>query len=104
MSEADKLFEKIGYKKIEHNINIKPGDFIPQDEPYIMYEDEKEINGTYYTMFIIFHITSKLVEIGGSERGKTPYGKDYFRIRNPILNIKEIKAISMKVRELKWQN
>lgn len=102
MSKADEMFEKLGYKKLEHNINIKPGDFIPQDEPYIMYEDEKEINGTYYTMFIIFHITSKLVEIGGSERGKTPYGKDYFRIRNPILETDEVNAINEKCKELGW--
>lgn len=99
MSEADKLFEEIGYTKIEHNINIKPGIFVPQNEPYIMYEEETERNGVHYTMFISFNIWSKTVQLGGSERGK-----NYFIIRNPILNVKDIKAISMKVRELKWQN
>ena len=46
MSEADKIFEKIGYKKHEHNIfkegeEPKANEWITQDEPYIEYLDEK---------------------------------------------------------------
>lgn len=53
MSEADKIFEEIGYKKNEHNIfkegeEPKANEWITQDEPYIEYLDEKVINGTYW--------------------------------------------------------
>lgn len=106
MSEADKIFEEIGYKKHEHNIFKEPPkehEWITQDEPYIEYSDEKVINGTYYSMFIMFMMNAKLVQIGGYEKGTTPYGKKYDRMRNPILNVQEIKAINLKVGELGWK-
>jgi len=106
MSEADKIFEEIGYKKHEHNIFKEPPkehEWITQDEPYIEYSDEKIINGTYYSMFIMFMMNAKLVQIGGYEKGTTPYGKKYERMRNPILNMQEIKAINLKVGELGWK-
>lgn len=106
MSEADKIFEEIGYKKHEHNIFKEPPkkhEWITQDEPYIEYSDEKVINGTYYSMFIMFMMNAKLVQIGGYEKGTTPYGKKYERMRNPILNMQEIKAINLKVGELGWK-
>lgn len=106
MSEADKIFEEIGYKKHEHNIFKEPPkehEWITQDEPYIKYSDEKVINGTYYSMFIMFMMNAKLVQIGGYEKGTTPYGKKYERMRNPILNMQEIKAINLKVGELGWK-
>ena len=107
MSEADKIFEEIGYKKHEHNIfkegeEPKANEWITQDEPYIEYLDEKVINGTYYSMFIMFMINVKRIQIGGYEKGTTPYGKHDERMRNPILNIKEVQAISLKVGELGW--
>lgn len=105
MSEADKIFEEIGYKKHEHNIFKEPPkehEWITQDEPYIEYSDGKTINGTFYSMFIMFMINSKKIQIGGYEKGMTPYGKYYERMRNPILNMQEIKAISLKVGELGW--
>lgn len=108
MSEADKIFEEIGYKKHEHNIfkegeEPKANEWITQDEPYIEYLDEKVINGTYYSMFIMFMMNIKRIQIGGYEKGTTPYGKHYERIRNPILNTKEVQAISLKVGELGWK-
>lgn len=106
MSEADRIFEEIGYKKYEHNIFKEPPkehEWITQDEPYIKYLDEKIINGTYYSMFIMFMMNCQRIQIGGYEKGTTPYGKKYERMRNPILNMQEIKAISLKVGELGWK-
>lgn len=108
MSEADKIFEEIGYKKHEHNIfkegeEPKANEWITQDEPYIKYLDEKVVNGTYYSMFIMFMMNAKRIQIGGYEKGTTLYGKHYERIRNPILNTKEVQAISLKVGELGWK-
>nr|DAW39754.1 MAG TPA: hypothetical protein [Caudoviricetes sp.] len=108
MSEADKIFEEIGYKKYEHNIfkegeEPKFNEWITQDAPFIEYRDEKEINGIYYSMFIMFMIDAKRVQIGGYEKGTTPYGKHYEIVRNSILNTKEVKAISLKVGELGWK-
>mgnify|MGYP000012432743 FL=1 len=107
MSEADKIFEEIGYKKYEHNVfregeEPKANEWITQDEPYIKYLDEKVINGTYYSMFIMFMMNVKRIQIGGYEKGTTPYGKHYERVRNPILNMQEIEAIGLKVGELGW--
>ena len=48
-------------------------------------------------------MNAKLVQIGGYEKGTTPYVKKYERMRNPILNIQEIKAINLKVGELGWK-
>ena len=108
LSEADKIFEELGYKKHEHNIfkegeEPKANEWITQDEPYIEYADSKTINGTYYSMFIMFMMNAKRVQIGGYEKGMTPYGKYYEKVRNPILNTKEVKAISLKVGELGWE-
>lgn len=106
MSEVDRIFEEIGYKKYEHNIFKEPPkehEWITQDEPYIKYLDEKIINGTYYSMFIMFMMNCQRIQIGGYEKGTTPYGKKYERMRNPILNMQEIKAISLKVGELGWK-
>lgn len=107
MSEADRIFEKLGYKKHEHNIfkegeEPKANEWITQDEPYIEYSDEKVINGVYYSMFIMFMMNAKRIQIGGYEKGTTPYGKHYERMRNPILNTLELAAISIKVDELGW--
>jgi hypothetical protein len=106
MSNADKIFEELGYKKYEHNIFKEPpkeNEWITQDEPYIEYLDKKVIDGTYYSMFIMFMMNGKVIQIGAYEKGTTLYGKHYERVRNPILNMKEIQAISMKVGELGWK-
>ena len=105
MSKADEMFEKIGYKKHEHNIFQEPTkehEWITQDEQYIEYSDGKTINGTFYSMFIMFMMNSKKIQIGGYEKGMTPYGKYYERMRNPILNMQELQAINEKVKELGW--
>lgn len=71
MSEADKIFEEIGYKKHEHNIFKEPPkehEWITQDEPYIEYLDGKTINGTFYSMFIMFMMNTKKIQIGGYEK------------------------------------
>lgn len=100
---ADEMFEEVGYKKHEHNTQKpKEGEWVTQDEPYIQYIDEKITDGTYYSMFIMFMTRNKLVQIGGYERGTTPYGKRYERVRNPILNTKEVQAINQKCKELGW--
>lgn len=54
-------------------------------------------------MFIMFMMNCQRVQIGGYEKGTTPYGKHYERMRNPILNTKEVQAISLKVGELGWK-
>ena len=105
MSEADKEFEELGYKKYEHNVfveTLKREDWITQDEPYIKYSDEKVINGTYYSMFIMFMMNNKRIQIGGYEKGINSYGRHYEMLRNPILNFQELKAIQMKCDELGW--
>ena len=52
---ADEIFKEVGYKKHEHNTQKpKEGEWVTQDEPYIQYLDEKIIDGTYYSMFIMF--------------------------------------------------
>lgn len=106
MSEADKLFEELGYEKYEHNIfaeTLKGEDWVTQDESYIKYLDIKVINGTYYLMFIMFMMNNKRVQIGGYEKGISYYGKRYEMLRNPILNLQELKAIQMKCKELGWK-
>lgn len=45
-----------------------------------------------------------LIESAGrcSEAFELEYGKDYFRIRNPILETDEVNAINEKCKELGW--
>ena len=107
MSKADEMFEKLGYKKIEHNIfkkgeEPKANEWITQDEPYIEYRDEEIIHKTYYSMFIMFMMTCKCVQIGGCEKGIKSDGTYYLIARNPILETDEVNAINEKCKELGW--
>ena len=98
------MFEEIGYKIDKNYIDEKkePSMWTTQDHAYIEYFDEKIINGTYYSMFIQFMVENKLIQVGGFEKGESPNGVKYRRVRNPILNMKEIKAINKKCKELGW--
>lgn len=100
MSKADEMFEELGYKKFENHqekTEPKENEWTTQDNPYIEYLGELDEDNTQYTMFIRFMTDSKLIQLGGSERGK-----DYFINRNPILNIRDLQAINEKVKELEW--
>lgn len=103
MSKADKMFEELGYKKFDNHPEdekIEENKWVTQDCRVIEYFQSKAINGICYTLFIRFHITGKVLEIGASEK-RDGY-REIARYRNPILNIKELKAINEKVKELGW--
>ena len=102
-SEADKLFEELGYKKFDNHPEgekEEPNKWITQDCRVIEYTQKGTINGVFITLFIRFHIEGKVVEIGASER-REGY-RELYRYRNPILNMQEIKAIYLKCKELGW--
>jgi len=93
---ARELFEKIGYKQTKHNIfdeEIKPNEFITQDEPYINYRDENEIG----IEEIEFRFYSKRVWIYAFDK------RTNCRIHAP-LNYQEILAIQKQIEELGWNN
>ena len=103
MSEADKLFEEFGYKKFDNHPEEEkeePNKWTTQDCRLIEYTQQGTIKGVFYTLFIRFHIEGKIVEIGASER-REGYRK-LGRYRNPILNMQELKAITLKCKELGW--
>lgn len=101
MSEADKLFEELGYKKYDNHPEEEkeePNKWTSQDCRVIEYKQQATIKGMFYILFIRFHIEGKVVEIGASER-REGY-RELGRYRNPILNMQELKAISLKCKEL----
>ena len=103
MSEADKMFEELGYKKFDNHPEgqkEEPNKWTTQDCRVIKYTQQGNIKGVFYTLFISFHIEGKVVEIGASER-REGY-RELARYRNPILNIEELKAINLKCKELGW--
>lgn len=103
MSKADEMFEKLNYKKFDNHPEeekLEPNKWVTQDCRVIEYKQEGTIKGIFYTLFIRFHIEGKVIEIGASER-REGY-REMGRYRNPILNIKELKAINKKVKELGW--
>lgn len=103
MSEADKLFEELGYKKYDNHTEEEkeePNKWTTQDCRVIEYTQQATIKGVFYTLFIRFHIEGKVVEIGASER-REGY-RELGRYRNPILNMQEIKVINLKCKELGW--
>ena len=75
MSESDKLFKKLGYKKeiIKSEVN---------DEVTIMYI--KEFVYEYNSKIIILNLKKKIIEIEYS------------------IDIQELKAINLKCKELGW--
>ena len=103
MSEADKLFKELGYKKYDNHPEEEkeePNKWTSQDCRVIEYTQQATIKGMLYTLFIRFHIEGKVVEIGASER-REGY-RELGRYRNPILNMQELKAINKKCEELGW--
>lgn len=105
MSEADKMFERLGYEKFDNHPPeeiLEPNKWVTQDCRVIEYTQKGTINGIFYTLIIRFHINGKRVEIGASER-REGY-REMSRYRNPILNIQELQAINKKVEELGWNN
>lgn len=103
MSEADKMFEELGYKKFDNHPpeeKIEPSKWTTQDCRVIEYTQKGTIKGIYYTLFIRFHIEGKRVEIGASER-RDGY-REMSRYRNPIFNAQELQAINKKCEELGW--
>lgn len=76
MSEADKMFEELGYKKIETD-----GDNL--------LEYKKQFPG--YSKFIRFDLLDRIF---------TSFY--YMSNMQPYLNIKELQAINMKCKELKF--
>ena len=102
MSEADKLFEELGYKKYDNHPEEKKeiNNWTTQDCRVIEYTQQETIKGMVYTLFIRFHIEGKVVGIGANER-REGY-RELGRYRNPILNMQELKAINLKCKELGW--
>lgn len=103
MSKADKLFEELGYKKIDNHPDEEKenfGKWTTQDCRVIEYIQIATIRGKFYTLFIRFHIEGKRVECGGSEKAEN--SKEFARYRNPIFNAAELQAINEKCKELGW--
>ena len=104
MSEADKMFKELGYKKYDNHPEedepSKPNMWITQDCRVIEYIQTATINGVYYTLFIRFHTVGKRVEIGANERPEN--SKQMARYRSSIFNAQELQAINMKCKELGW--
>lgn len=89
---ADKMFEELGYKKYEHNIEpCGNNEWITQDEPYIEYTQENETAKETIT----FKTYGKNVWFGG-------YRKDLKHIVPCPISMQELKAINKKVEELGW--
>lgn len=106
MSEADKMFEKLEYKKYDNHPEEDVKDnqqnkWVTQDCRVIEYTQQKEIKGILYTLFIRFHINGKIVECGANER-RNGY-RELGRYRNPIFNMQELQAINKKCEELGWK-
>lgn len=79
MSEADKMFEELGYKK-------------EQDNNYILFEKEL-LNKEVKT--IVFNLNKALIDI----RTEDDY---YYQTITTVMNMQELKAINKKVEELGW--
>lgn len=102
MSKADEMFKKLGYEKFDNHPleeKIEPNKWTTQDCRVIEYTQKATINGSFYTLFIRFHIQGKRVEVGASER-REGY-REMSRYRNPIFNAEELQAINEKVKELR---
>lgn len=83
MSEADKMFEELGYKKL-------------QNEEIIWYQ--KKTN--FISKDIIFDLEKKTIHIEISYYDKKG---NLLKIEG-TLTLEELQAINKKVEELKWMN
>lgn len=104
MSDADKIFEELGYEKHDNHPDDgknEPNKWTTQDCRVIQYTQTITINGIFYSLFIRFHINRKVVEIGAGERKEG--SREMCRYRNPILNMQELKAINKKCEELRME-
>ena len=79
MSEADKMFKELDYKKEE-------------DNNYILFR--KELLNKEFKI-IVFNLNKELIDI----RTEDDY---YYQTITTILNMQELKAINEKCRELGW--
>ncbi|MBR2703926.1 MAG: hypothetical protein IKE91_00465 [Clostridia bacterium] len=79
MSEADKMFKELDYKKEE-------------DNNYILFR--KELLNKEFKI-IVFNLNKALIDI----RTEDDY---YYQTITTILNMQELKAINEKCRELGW--
>ena len=95
MSNADRMFKKLGYEKYEnHPISEKQnGGFTTQDAPYICYRAKSDTA----IEEIRFTLWNKNIWFSG-------YIKDIGLSTPCPINMKELEAISMKTIELGWRN
>ena len=85
MSEADKMFEELGYLKEVGRSNNLDIDYIKYTKN--IFEDE--------TQDIVFDLEHNLLNTTREDRG-------FYRTITTILNVQELKAINKKVEELGW--
>ena len=85
MSEADKMFKKLGYLKEVGRSNNLDIDYIKYTKN--IFEDE--------TQDIVFDLEHNLLNTTREDRG-------FYRTITTILNVQELKAINKKVEELGW--
>lgn len=81
MSEADKMFQELGYKKITNN--------------FLNYVEYTKKENEDVDLVISFNGESKTVMAAIYEKGKP-------RSRSLAIIMKELEAINKKVEELKW--
>ena len=97
MSEADKLFEELGYKKYdnhpEEDYPVEPNMWTTQDERVIEYTQKGEIKGAWAREIISFYPRSKKIVCSA-----------YIENRATIvpISMKELKAINLKCKELEF--
>lgn len=97
MSEADKLFEELGYKKYdnhpEEDYPIEPNMWTTQDERVIEYTQKGIVKGACAREIISFY-----------PKGKNVVCSAYIENRATIvpISMQELKAINLKCKELGW--
>ena len=82
MSKADKMFEKLGYKKKENETEIE-----------YSYVDKRD---RYKDMNIVFYKLYQKIE------PYYPECREDYESDSGVLNMQELQAINEKVKELKW--
>ena len=80
MSEADKMFEELGYE-------------IENENGFILYNKISEINDEYKA--IVFNVSKGLIDIRTDDNLN-------LQVITTVLNMQELKAINKKVEELGW--
>jgi len=80
VSEADKMFEELGYE-------------IENENGFILYNKISEINDEYKA--IVFNVSKGLIDIRTDDNLN-------LQVITTVLNMQELKAINKKVEELGW--